>query len=138
MSFPRPRAAVAGVLLALALGGALAGGAAAASGIEGLYATNSPFVYMLTTQLNSGTLVVALLTLVPASGADPAFTVWEYATGPVPGGTTFAATLFDPTTPTDISSSISIIFTPTANPPTADITVIDRNQRTTFRGTKIP
>ncbi len=137
MTFPRRRATVAGILLALALGGVLADGAEAATGIEGAWTTNSPSLYMLTTQVSGGVLIVVLLTIVPASGVDPAFTVWEYATGAGPGGTTFAGILFDPTTPTDTSSSISIIFTPTANPPTADITVIDRSQRTTFRGTKI-
>lgn len=137
MICPRLRVAVVGVLLALALGGVLAGAAVAANGIEGLWATNSPFVYMLTTQLNNGTLVVALLTLVPASGADPAFTVWEFASGPVAGGASFAATLFDPTTPSDTSSSITLIFNLGASPPTVDITIIDRTQRTTFRGTKV-
>ena len=137
MTCPRLRVAVAGVLLALALGGMLAGGAVAASGIEGAWATNSPFVYMTTTQLGNGTLIIVLLTLVPARGADPAFTVWEYAIGPVPGGTSFAGTLLDPTTPSDTSSSITVIFNLGTNPPTSDIIIIDRAQRTTFRGTKL-
>lgn len=141
MTCPRLRVAVAGALLALALGGALAGDAVAAAGIEGGWATNSPFVYMTTTQLGNGTLIVVLLTLVPASGVDPAFTVWEFATGPVAGGTSFAGTLFDPTTPSDTSSSITLIFNLGASPPTVDITIIDRSggtqQRTNFRGTKL-
>jgi hypothetical protein len=142
VTVPRVRASVAGFLLALVMAGALAGTAAGASGIEGAYVTNSPFVYMLTTQMSNGTLIVVLLTLVPASGVEPAFTVWEYAFGPVPGGTSFSGVLLDPTTPADRSSSITIIFAPGANPPTAEITIIDRRdggqQRTTFLGTKVP